>query len=147
MHKLWLISEVALGLAVLLTPSAIRADSIVQVTITGVVFSGNSVCGSSGSSLCKETASATFRWDNTTNTYVTGTLATFTSGDLGVIPPVAPGLATDPVSFGNGEVLLLLTQVIGDTEISFDLNQNSSNRLPLGPYALLPSALAPRPPG
>ena len=73
--------------------------------------------------------------------------ATFTSGDLGVIPPVAPRLPTDPVSFGNGDVLLLLSQVIGDTKISFNLNENSSNRLPLGPYTLLPSAFAPRPLG
>jgi hypothetical protein len=59
-----------------------HADTIVQVTISNLTFNGNNTCGS-GTALCTQTLSASFQWDNTTNTYVAGSNSFTTSGGLG----------------------------------------------------------------
>lgn len=78
----WLVAVamVSIGLA---APRIASADDIVTVSISNVSFSGNSVCGSSGTDLCTETISASYEWDNTTNAYVSGSFASTESGALG----------------------------------------------------------------
>jgi hypothetical protein len=74
---------VALGLIGLVAPTATRANSIVQVTISNLTFNGNSVCGPTGTALCTQTLSESWQWDNTTNTYVSGSFSSSTAGALG----------------------------------------------------------------
>jgi hypothetical protein len=78
----WLvaIAMVSIGLA---APRIASADDLVTVSISNVSFSGNSVCGPSGTALCTETISASYEWDNTTDSYVTGSFASTESGALG----------------------------------------------------------------
>ena len=71
---------VALGLVTFLAPSAARADDV-QVNISGLIFGGLPNCPPAPA--CSETLNGSFQWDNSTNTYVSGS-GTFTaSGVLG----------------------------------------------------------------
>jgi hypothetical protein len=107
----WLVAVamVSIGLA---TPRLARAD-VVTVSVSGVSFNGNSVCGTSGTALCTETINASYQWDNATNTYVTGSFVASESGALGSslsvenLPFVRFG---DAVEFdllgGNGDIFI-----------------------------------------
>ena len=90
---LWVI---VLLFAAISVPSA-HANAIVQVTIS-LTFNGNNTCGS-GTSLCTQTLSASFQWDNTTNTYVAGSNSFTTSGDLGTSFSLPAGVPKYEPSF------------------------------------------------
>jgi hypothetical protein len=90
---LWVIAVLCAAISV---PSA-HADSIVQVTISNLTFNGNNTCGASGTALCTQTLSASFQWDNSTNTYVAGSSSFTTVGDLGTnfsLPASLPQFGT-----------------------------------------------------
>lgn len=76
---------IAIGLGGLVLPTGVRADSIVDVTMSDLTFSGNNACGPSGTSLCTQTLNVAFQWDNTTNTFVLGSLSFDTSGAIGTL--------------------------------------------------------------
>ena len=78
----WLVAVtmVSIGLA---APRIASADDVVTVSISDVSFNGNSVCGPSGTALCTETISASYEWDNTTDSYVSGSFSSTESGALG----------------------------------------------------------------
>jgi hypothetical protein len=79
--SLW-IGPVLLLFAAIGVPNA-HADDIVQVTISNLTFNGNDTCGLSGTALCTQTLSASFQWDNSTNTYVAGSDSFTAVGNLG----------------------------------------------------------------
>jgi hypothetical protein len=82
---------VLLGLIALASPRAALADAIVQVTISGLTFSGSNSCPlPSGKLLCSETLDASFQWDNTTHTYVAGSFSSSTFGALGALTTLNP---------------------------------------------------------
>lgn len=85
----------ALGLAGVMLPSAVRADDIVAATVSNLTFNGNSVCGPSGTSLCSEVFNASFLWDNTTSTEVAGSLQFSSAGPLGTFGAIV-GPFLDP---------------------------------------------------
>lgn len=103
----WLVAVamVSIGLAM---PRIASADDVVTVSISDVSFNGNSVCGPSGTALCTQTVSASYQWDNTTNTYVAGSLEYTESGALGssfstlVAPFVRASTAVEFDLFGGG---------------------------------------------
>lgn len=72
-----------LGLIALAAPSKVHADSIVDVTMSNLTFTGNNACGPSGSALCTQTLNATLQWDNTTNTLEPGSFSFNSSGAIG----------------------------------------------------------------
>jgi hypothetical protein len=76
-----------------------HADDIVQVTISNLVFSGNDACGPSGVTLCSEVLNASYQWDNSTNSYIAGSLSFNATGVLGSsLPFVNPAFLVT----GNG---------------------------------------------
>src|SRR5260370_24365708 len=78
---------VALGLIGLAAPRVALADNILQVTISNLTFNGSNACGPSGTALCTQTLSESYQWDNTTQTYVSGSFSFSTAGVLGTCPP------------------------------------------------------------
>ena len=72
-----------LGLVCLMLPAAVRADSIVDVTISNLTFNGANACGPSGTALCAQTFNGGFQWDNTTNSLVAGSVSFSSAGALG----------------------------------------------------------------
>lgn len=117
---------VLIGLAV---PRAARAD-IVEVSISDVSFNGKSVCGPSGTALCTQTVSASYEWNNATNSYVAGTLAYTESGALGssfttlATPYLRSGTGVEFDLFGGG----------GDT---FFILAEGASGLPTGTYPVV----------
>jgi hypothetical protein len=73
----------ALLLIILAAPGTVRADSIVNVTISNVTFIGYNACGPSGTALCTQTLNAAFLWNNITNTIVPGSETFSTYGAFG----------------------------------------------------------------
>ncbi len=69
----------------------VQADDIVTVDASNLLFTGNSVCGPSGTDLCTEVLSGSFSWDNTTGTLVPGAGPPIVSGPLGPFPPAIGG--------------------------------------------------------
>jgi len=74
-------------------PEAARADAIVQVTLTNVTADGNYLCGASGTALCTAILNESFDWDNSTQSYVGGTLTASVSGSFpsGITSITNPG--------------------------------------------------------
>lgn len=79
----------------------VHADDILSVAVPTVTFTGESVCGTSGTSVCIESFSASFEWDNTTDSVVPGTAEIDASGPLGSLTFYGPLFA----NFGSGELI------------------------------------------
>jgi hypothetical protein len=62
-----------------------HADDIVAVVVPTVTFTGNAVCGANQTSVCAESFSASFEWDNTTETLVPGSAQITATGPLGTL--------------------------------------------------------------
>jgi len=83
MHRGALVLSAAAVLCFVSLPA--NADDIVSVVVPTVTFTGNSVCGANQTSVCTESFSASFEWDNSTETLVPGSAQIAASGPLGTL--------------------------------------------------------------
>lgn len=114
---------VGLFVIIVAAPITVRADSIVAVTITNLTFNTfNSCCGS-------QTVNATFLWDNTTNSFVPGSLSATTSGALG------SSFTVTPATSGPGFSLSTLPSNPISATIVFSMTSFSPGLLSLGTYS------------
>ncbi len=100
---------VALGLIGLVAPRVARADNILQVTISNLTFNGSNACGPSGTALCTQTLSESYQWDNTTQTYVSGSFSFSTAGVLGTFAP--PSTVSFPIASGGLGVFWVVSAI------------------------------------
>jgi hypothetical protein len=147
---------VTLGVIALVAPRAVRADDIVNVTISNLTINGSNVCGASGTDLCSQTVSESFQWDNSTNSYVSGSLSYTTSGVYGstlynLTPLVDNSFGVlqvdateDTQPSGNGATLGI---ILADTAVGLPLGSYTQavapNLPPLAGTGLLPNTYYP----
>lgn len=124
-----------LALLALAAPRTVRADSIVSFKMT-VTYNGVSTCGAAGTSPCSQTSTVSFRWDNTTNSYVNGTAMVTGSGILGPMTLSTP--PTYGVQNGGPIVYLNASDAEGD-QFSFVIGESAGGLAP-GPYTTIVTA-------
>jgi hypothetical protein len=139
----------ALTFMSLAAPRQLRADDIVQVTISNLSFVGNPVCGPMGNATCTETLNGSFLWDNTANAYVAnsvnmtsvGPLGSFGASDDYFQPTGQLGLAAYPGKVGlNVTFISAVNQPPPDfITVYFSLVTIGTPELPAGTYSLSPT--------
>ena len=128
----------ALLLVILAAPSTVRADSIVAVTISNLTFNTfQSCCGT-------QTLDAVFLWDNTSNSYVAGSLLFSSFGPLGSSFTFTP---LQNFGFFNGPSFSLNTASSNPVAASifFAMISASPNLLSTGTYSLTTNLLSSQP--
>jgi hypothetical protein len=135
----------------LAAPGQLRADDIVQVTITNLSFVGNPVCGPTGNAACTETLNGSFLWDNTTNRYVSnsvnmtsvGPLGSFGASDATFEFDGQYGTGADPGKLGLDVAFVSpLNQPTPDfISVFFPLVTIGTPELPAGMYSLSPTSI------
>lgn len=108
----------AIGLVSLFASTPLPADQIVDVTITDLTFNGLNACPPAP--VCSESLTASFQWDNSANTYVSGTATDSASGAQGSMSVFeTPSLVlqttqTVEIAFANGSNDTIIVD-IGET--------------------------------
>jgi hypothetical protein len=83
-------------------PNTARADAIVLVTVTNnTVIGKKSLCGVSGTELCTETLNESFEWDNSTGSYVGGSLLASVTGNFSTVVTSTTNPGTLGCGIGN----------------------------------------------
>lgn len=127
--RYWVLA--ALFVIIAAAPITVRADSIVAVTISNLTFDTfNSCCGT-------QTVNATFLWDNTTNSFVPGSLSVSTSGLLG------SSFTLTPASSGPGFSLNTLPSNPISATIVFSMTSFSPSLLSPGTYSFTTTPISP----
>ena len=125
----------ALLLVILAAPSTVRADSIVAVTISNLTFP----CYQHP---CSQTLNAVFLWDNTSNSYVAGSLLFSSFGPLG-----SSFTVQGPV-FQNGSLGIGFSTPSSDpvaAGMGFQMTSTSPNFLSTGAYSFTTSLVSYQP--
>lgn len=127
--RYWVLA--ALFVIIFAAPITVRADSIVAVTISSLTFDTfNSCCGT-------QTVNATFLWDNTTSSFVPGSLSVSTSGLLG------SSFTVTPASSGPGFTLNTLPSNPISATIVFSMTSFRVGLLSPGTYSFTTTPISP----